>query len=297
MFMRRASFAPYRTAPMSGGRRTAMAEEDLLTSGEFSRRSRLSPKALRLYEQQGLLVPDEVDPASHYRRYRTGRLADARLILWLRRLDMPLADVARVLAVPAAEREAVVAAFWQEAEARFAAQRWLAARVREVVSGREGGHAATGPIRIRDVPARLVLTERRHVLPEELPAWIDRTMAHLMAAAAPVGGPSAAPFVVYHGEINHDSDGPAEVCVPIDPAGADRITVSTREEPAHREAYLRIVKAQVQFPQILSAYDAVQGWLKDGGHTGTLPAREVYFADWAAAGPDDEVCDIAFPLA
>ncbi|MBS2538644.1 MerR family transcriptional regulator [Catenulispora sp. NF23] len=272
----------------------------MLTSGEFSRRSRLSPKALRLYEQQGLLVPDEVDPASHYRRYRTARLAEARLIVWLRRLDMPLSDVARVLAAPAAEREAVVAAFWQEAEARFAAQRWLAARVREVVSGREGGHAATRPIQVRDVPAQLVLTERRHVMPEELPGWIDSAMARLMTATAPAGGPSAAPFVVYHGEINHDSDGPAEVCVPIDPAGAERVgvpTFSMREEPAHREAYLPIVKAQVQFPQILSAYDALHGWMKAGGHTGTLPPREVYFGDWAAAGPGDEVCDIAVPVA
>ena len=55
-----------------------MPEDELLTSGEFGRRSRLSPKALRLYEQQGLLVPDEVDAASRYRRYRASRLADAR---------------------------------------------------------------------------------------------------------------------------------------------------------------------------------------------------------------------------
>ena len=84
-----------------GGEALPAGEEALLTSGDFGRRSRLSPKALRLYEQQGLLVPDEVDAASRYRRYRVGRLADARLIVWLRRLDMPLADVARVLAARA----------------------------------------------------------------------------------------------------------------------------------------------------------------------------------------------------
>jgi len=274
-----------------------MPEEDLLTSGEFSRRSRLSAKALRLYEQQGLLVPDEVDAASHYRRYRAGRLADARLIVWLRRLDMPLAEVARVLAAPTpAEREAVVAEFWDLAEARFAAQRWLAARVREEVSGHEGGRPMTKDILTRDVPARLVLTEQRHVTPEELPGWISQALMRLMTASGAAGGPAAEPFVVYHGEINHDSDGPAEVCVPVDPARAGQLTSPTREEPAHREAYLRITKAQVAFPQILSAYDAVGRWLGENGHTASLPPREVYFADWDAAGPDDEVCDIAFPI-
>jgi DNA-binding transcriptional MerR regulator len=273
-----------------------MPDDDLLTSGDFSRRSRLSAKALRLYEQQGLLVPDEVDATNRYRRYRAGRLADARLIVWLRRLDMPLADVAGVLAAPPAEREALVAAYWDEAEARFAAQRWLAARVREEVSGHEGARTMTQHILTRDVPASLVLTEQRHVTPEELPTWISQAMTRLLAAAARAGGPTANPFVVYHGEINHESDGPAEVCIPIDSARAAATGAPTRQEPAHREAYLRITKAQVEFPQILSAYDAVGHWLGDNGHTATLPPREVYFADWDAAGPDDEVCDIAFPM-
>src|ERR1700759_271673 len=108
-----------------------MPDDTLLTSGEFSRRARLSPKALRLYEQQGLLVPDEVGAANRYRRYRAASLADAPLIVGLRRLDMPLADVARVLAAPAAEREALVAAYLDAAEARCAAQRWRGPRGRQ----------------------------------------------------------------------------------------------------------------------------------------------------------------------
>lgn len=276
----------------------ALSADELLTSGEFSRRSRLSAKALRLYEQQGLLVPDEVDTASRYRRYRVGRLADARLIVWLRRLDMPLADVARVLAAPAAaERDALIAAYWERAEARFAGQRWLAARVREEVSGHPGGHPMSGTILTRDVPAQLVLTEQRHVTPEDLPDWIGRATMRLLTAAEPAGGPAGAAFVIYHGEVNHDSDGPAEVCIPIDPAKAELVDAPTRQEPAHREAYLRIPKAQVKFPQILSAFDAVARWIPAHDEVAVLAPREVYFTDFMAAGPDDEVCDIAFPIA
>jgi PPM family protein phosphatase len=40
----------------------------LMTSGEFARASRLSPKALRLYDELGLLSPAEVDPVTGYRR-------------------------------------------------------------------------------------------------------------------------------------------------------------------------------------------------------------------------------------
>lgn len=275
-----------------------MPDDPLLSSGEFARRSRLSPKALRLYEQQGLLVPDEVDAANRYRRYRAERLADARLIVWLRRLDMSLADVARVLAARADERAGLVAEYWEAAEARFAAQRHLAAHVRDLVSGGQGGYVMTltQTVHTREVPAQLVLTEQRHITPEELPGWIDAAMGRMYAAAGTVGGPAAPAFVVYHGEVNHDSDGPVEVCLPIDPAGADKLTAPTREEPAHREAYVRITKAQVAFPQILSAFETVARWLQQQDLTASAAPREVYFTDWMAAGPDDEVCDVAFPM-
>ena len=39
----------------------------MLTIGAFARASRLSPKALRLYDELGLLRPASVDPVSGYR--------------------------------------------------------------------------------------------------------------------------------------------------------------------------------------------------------------------------------------
>jgi hypothetical protein len=58
---------------------------------------------------------------------------------------------------------------------------------------------------------------------------------------------------------------------------------------------VRITKAQVEYPQILSAFDAVAHWITSNGLTAG-PPREVYFADFDAAAPTDEVCDVAFPL-
>jgi PPM family protein phosphatase len=59
---------------------------DLLTIGAFARASRLSPKALRLYDSLGLLTPAHVDEFSGYRFYRPDQLERARLVAWLRRL-------------------------------------------------------------------------------------------------------------------------------------------------------------------------------------------------------------------
>ena len=50
---------------------------ELMSIGEFARLSRLSAKALRLYDELGLLPPARVDPDSGYRWYAAGQLDNA----------------------------------------------------------------------------------------------------------------------------------------------------------------------------------------------------------------------------
>ncbi|GAX53341.1 MerR family transcriptional regulator [Streptomyces olivochromogenes] len=72
--------------------------------------------------------------------------------------------------------------------------------------------------------------------------------------------------------------------------------IGVRVEPARRLAYARITKAQVAHPQIIAAFEAVEAWIGERGLSYDGPCREVYFADWDAAGPEDAVCDVAFPV-
>lgn len=98
----------------------------LLTIGEFARASRLSPKALRLYDSLGLLRPARVDEWSGYRYYTPDQLENARFIASLRRLGMPLARIAAVAALAPDEAAAEVAAFVRAAEADLAERQRLA---------------------------------------------------------------------------------------------------------------------------------------------------------------------------
>ncbi len=109
----------------------------MLTIGEFARASRLSPKALRLYDELGLLTPARVDPVSGYRLYEPGQLEQARLVAWLRRLGMPLARIRVVCELPPAAAAAEVAAFWAQAEADLASRRDLAAFLTTYLAARE----------------------------------------------------------------------------------------------------------------------------------------------------------------
>jgi DNA-binding transcriptional MerR regulator len=71
-----------------------------LGPAEFSAATGLSVKALRLYDERGLLVPASVGRATGYRRYAEGQIATAGRIALLRRAGIGLADIARFLAAP-----------------------------------------------------------------------------------------------------------------------------------------------------------------------------------------------------
>jgi DNA-binding transcriptional MerR regulator len=282
-----------------------IVNEELLTIGAFAARARLSAKALRLYDRLGLLVPALVDEASGYRYYRADQVERARLVALLRQLDMPLARIAGVVGAEGADAAERLAAYWADVEARMAGQRTLAEYLRGRLSGRSSEMYGKFVVETVDVPAQVVITESRHTLADELPTWIGASLGRLEAAARECGGVTGAPFVVYHAEVSMESDGPAESCVPVADEAAARAWAErdgrawrtrVRVEPAARLAYTRITKAQVAHPQILAAFEAVEEWMAGQGLEPAGPCREVYFADWDAAGPGDAVCDVAFPV-
>lgn len=277
-----------------------LPSDRLLSIGAFARRSRLSLKALRLYDQSGLLVPADVNPATGYRRYRESQLLRARLIVMMRRAGLPLAQVAEIIAAPGAAGADLLTEYWADAERRFAVQRELVHRLRaSLLSGTSPGANGRYDIRERDVPGQLVLTEKRSLRITELKHWLPDAMCRLARLAGQCGGLHADQFVIFHGEVNEDSDGPVEACAPVKPSADLPPGVVVRPEPAHREAYLTITRSQLEFPQILSAYDAVADWVFSAGLVPEGSPREVYprGIDIAAAGPGDPVCQIAFPVA
>ncbi|MBV8562927.1 MAG: MerR family transcriptional regulator [Actinobacteria bacterium] len=71
--------------------------ESLLSIGRFSRLTGLTVKALRHYDEVGLLRPDSVDPDSGYRLYAPGQVSRAEAIRRLRRLELPLDEIAALL--------------------------------------------------------------------------------------------------------------------------------------------------------------------------------------------------------
>ncbi|WP_308163314.1 MerR family transcriptional regulator [Nocardia alni] len=68
--------------------------------GDFARATHMSVKTLRYYHRVGLLEPAEVDRHTGYRHYTTAQIPTAQIIRRFRALDMPVEQVAKVIAAP-----------------------------------------------------------------------------------------------------------------------------------------------------------------------------------------------------
>lgn len=216
---------------------------EMLSIGEFARQSRLSPKALRLYDELGLLVPARVDPDTGYRWYAAAQLERARLVAALRRVRVPLAGIREILASEPGVVAGRIRAYWAGAEAEHAAQRQL---IGDLVDHLHGEKSAMHEVTVRDMPARSLLSLLRRVHQDEMLAASRELFIHRLARGGVprLDGIAGAPFTIYHGQVSADSDGPVEWCWPVPADRAEEIAagfpdLTLRTEPAHQEAFVR----------------------------------------------------------
>lgn len=107
----------------------------LMSIGVFARATRLSVRALRNYDRLGLLVPASVDPDTGYRRYSVDQFPRAGLVRRLRELEVPLPEIAEILAADTPEQaRAVIERHRERVAARAARLDEIAGRLRAVLA-------------------------------------------------------------------------------------------------------------------------------------------------------------------
>jgi DNA-binding transcriptional MerR regulator len=272
----------------------------LLSIGEFARRSRLSARALRRYDELGLLPPTRVDTGTGYRWYHPAQVDTARLVAALRQVGVPLAQIRPLLGLDPAAAAARLSAWWAGAEAEHAARRDLA---RFLVSRLNGEESVMYEVAIREVPERSLLCLKRNV--DEAGAWdLGKEFVAIMRARPlpRLPGRDGATFAIYHGEVSEDSDGPVEWCRPV-PAGqaralaADYPELTLRTEPAHGEAYIHLGNTQATPPRWHLIAETLTAWAaRQDRERADLGSRVTYLATPPVTADSAPDCDYAVPL-
>ncbi len=232
-------------------------DRKFLLAGEFGAAARLSPKALRLYAEQGLLLPANQDLVTGYRYYAPDQLPRARLIGRLRRLGLPLARIAFLADLTPEAREIELRGWLRARRTELDEQAVLA----ELVRGSVDDDALTAAVAIRHVPATKVLCRSRQVDTAALPDLNQNAereiRAHLRASGLSGDGPK---IVTFTGLVTPDTERVVEVAVAYQGSVEPVDDLHIRLTPAHREVYLPVPPAYEDFPLIFRAYDAIEAW-------------------------------------
>ena len=270
---------------------------DLMTIGAFAERTRLSAKALRLYDRLGLVRPVRTDPDSGYRFYSEDQVDGARLVALLRRLGMPLPVIADVVGKPPREAAETIGGYWAQIESATAERRVLVSYIQARLKGDD---MARYDIQTRTVPGRTLVAITRHVHANEAGPFFSDAFARLRAAGPGIEGVAGCPFVVYYGEVSDDSDGPVELCRPVaaGPAGPGPADpdLEARTEPSHEEVFIRVAMKDMGWPALAPAADALEAWITERRRAPAGALRQILIADQRTAEPDTPVCDLSVPL-
>jgi len=282
-----------------------------ISIGEFARRSRLSLKALRLYDERGVLVPSRVDQASGYRYYDPDQLDQARLVVMLRQLQLPLAAIKGLLACDPADAATRVAEHWRDAEAAHDARRELADYL---VNRLTGKRSVVYEVGMREIPERSLLCLKRNVEQQEMWAFGKEFIAILRERPLPkiakIEGREGAAFCIWWGLVNDDSDGPIEWCAPVPAAQAEALAsrypeLSLRTEPAHQEAFVALPDSGDEAVHWNLAMESLWAWAQEQEQEHKdepvtlepedLGLRITYLA--SALGTEEPYRDMALPFA
>src|SRR3954449_10259203 len=128
---------PLREAP-SFGAMESLDTSSLMPIGRFSRLTGLTVKALRHYDELGLLLPAAVDPETGYRSYSTVQVGRAEWIRTLRLLELPLDEIATILATDdAATLKRLLVDQQRRTRVRQAELGWILQRLQPLIEGKE----------------------------------------------------------------------------------------------------------------------------------------------------------------
>jgi len=190
----------------------------LLSIGEFSAATQLSPKALRLYDEQRILQPARIHSSSGYRYYGTDQVALGRLIRTLRDMDLPLADVARIVQGDRQGAEYVLTQFAGELDRRYARDKRTLQAALLLLRASEPSDSIA--IEERTRPAMTVVV---HPFMADRLHFYERLRSERETAAAALTRARLHPELLSYCRLINplcDEEVPVELLIPVDPAAS-----------------------------------------------------------------------------
>jgi DNA-binding transcriptional MerR regulator len=264
--------------------------------GLFSKIGKITVKALRFYEEEGLIEPGRVDPLTGYRYYDSAQLPRLHDIVALKQCGFSIPEIRRIVggedaAALFAERRRLL-----EIDARLANER-LASIDSYIESLKENG-TMSYKIVVKDLPAAIVYSKRMVVESydsyfEEIPR-IGRECAAANPGLRCIEDPPYC-FIEYLDGEYKDRDIDIEFCEAVTAWGVDTPTIKFKK--IERVPTAACVLHKGPYSELRAAYAAVFKWIDDNGYAPSGNPRESYIDGiWNRPDPAEWLTEVQVPI-
>jgi DNA-binding transcriptional MerR regulator len=263
--------------------------------GDFSRLSQVSVKALRYYDEMGLLKPRQVDETTGYRYYSADQLPLMNRILALKDLGLNLDQIAKVLQEELSPEQlrGMLRLKQAEIQQRMQVDALLLARMEiRLKQIEQEGHVPDHEVAIKKLPPQTIMSVRK-VIPNYASVtqlW-DILCPLFDSKGIRVAGP---PFEICHDQEYREHDVDVELGVPLAQPAEPVDGTIVRELPGIETAACLV--HQGPYEGLMQAYQTLGAWIQAHGYRISGPSREIYLSGPESGSPDSYVTEIQMPV-
>jgi len=278
---------------------------DQIPIGKFSFMTRLSQKALRLYDRKGLLVPEAKDPFTGYRYYTVSQLEQGMKIKTLSFLGFSLEEIFLFLdAENRRDFECIGAGFRKRLE-QTRLEIGQLQRIEGILQGACNYNgkvvelfkmSVTEPV-IKEIPELRIISKREK---GAFTATIEKLIGEICAC---VGSPenqrnrvkvTGPVMFLCHDEEYKEIGADIEIALPV----SGRISV---EDPKIEVKTLPAIRAvsvvyRGPYPGVEAGYDRIFSYARENNLETLSPCRELYFNDPAKVPEEELMTEVQIPV-
>ena len=264
--------------------------------GQFSKIGKVTVKALRFYEEEGLIAPDRIDAATGYRYYDSSQLPRIHKIVALRQCGFSIPEIRQIvngknIAALFAERKRTLERAARESSLQ------LSSVCSYIESLKESG-TMRYQIVVKDLPAAIVYSKRMVVESYDSYFEVIPKIGEECVAANPglrcVEDPPYC-FIEYHDGEYKERDIDIELCEAVTDWGVDTPTIKFKRIERVPEAACVLHKGP--YSELRGAYAAVYKWIDDNDCLPSDNPRESYIDGiWNRGDPSEWLTEVQVPI-
>ncbi len=279
---------------------THMSELSQISIGKFSIMTQLTTKALRLYDQKGILVPNIKDPVTGYRYYEVGQVEIGVKVKMLATLGFGLDDIARALAAAQADDTGSIKDLLARKLAETQAEIARLKKVEELLVDKEKTlelfcDRTTTPV-LKDIPTTRILCQRERGDYNVVPMIVMNLIKEISSPDnqrnfVKITGPF---MYICHDPEFKEGAADIEMAVPI----SGRVTIQSPNIELRNLPGGRVVSAIYTGPyeEIAQAYTRTHEYVYAHGLAIRGPSVELYLNNPQITPPAELLTEIQVPI-